>query len=517
MDDRAVRTRSSSAATGVGDEAESKRLRDMMTDFDNLKVAAAVGITQDPAWYCWEGVVVVGLFPHPADNTAWAVGLELRTSMLVVVPMATSDEGIAPVDHVRSLDNSQRWASKITHAEAVAGDHGLENVGKAKVEFCVDLHYRANSLLGVDVGGMYQIWDLRCGAEMLQGRFTYGDCYVRMNAICHTPDWIIGATCLDDDGCTSTIFAVNIGSNEQAPPLTVNVTGIRHLSLDAENPKIAWVATDSGPFFIDTRFPHPMWAILPGGRWIEALGIVDDMGTTLEVGRYVARFEQCIKDVAYRKAMLDGSTCAPEKCGDLEDSPVVCTAKRIAEDLQLAKHFNTKRYRVLDADVRPHYLQTAPDGQLIAIGEACFSWTSMHDMKIVPGRLGGLLCGAFVPGGLVFIHENRKIYMVQAPWAERSTEQPDFAEKLIARAFDASVTTTTRISDAPNVDSNHMVVAVSDTTVLVHAADDGIYRFDIDNDTVPPRIIDLDAYPRWMPPTGVDIGELDALRAANTK
>lgn len=466
----------------------------MLSEFDNLSVAAAVGITQDHDWHRWEGVVVVGLFPA-GNMQAHAVGFELASSRMLVSKMGVEFTGVEPVaDEPLPLENSQRWASKMSHAEAIAGDHGVEHVGKAKVEFCVDLCALGDSLLGVDVGGLFQIWDLLTGRELLEGRFTYKGKYVRMNAICLTPDWVIAATCLDDEGCTSTIFAADIGADGAlAPPLTVNVTGIKHLTVDAETPHIVWIATDSGPFFLDTRFPQPMWAILPGGRWIEALGVVDDMAPALQVGRYVSRFDQCTKDLVYRKAMLDSATpecnieeTAANPCpaagvtGDSASCAVEhCTCTKIADDLKLAQHFNTKRYRLLDADIRPHFIQTARDGQLIAIGEACFSWTSMHDMKIVPGRLGGLLCGAFVPGGLVFVHEDRKIYMVQAPWATRQTDQPDFAEKVIARAFDVGKTSVTRISDAPNVDCNNMVVAVSDTTLLVHAADDGIYRFDV--------------------------------------
>ena len=488
------------ASAGNGDEEyDTKRLRDMMSDFGGMKIDAAVSITQDHSWFQWDGVVVVGLFPSQRGGCAWAVGFQLKTSQLIVTSLGVEFEGVTEMsDNPTTLENSQRWSNKISHAEAAAEDYDLDHVGKAKVEFCVDLCVWENQLLGVDVGGLYQVWDLLTGKQAIEGRFSVQhdgvECYVRMNAICMTPNWIIGVTCLDDHGSTSTLFAVDMATNTPIAPLEFNVTGVRHLSLDAESPHIVWMATDSGPFFVDTRFPHTMWAVLPGGRWIEALGVVDDMMPAMDVGRYVSRFDQCVKDLVYRDALLDYAADDGKKtsiCGSkdtVEDSAssagcgdytVVCTKEKVAADIKLAEYFNTKRYRVLDADIRPHFLKTERDGQLIAIGEACFSWTSMHDMKIVPGKLGGLLCGTFVPGGLVFVHEDRKIYMVQAPWATRQTDKPDSAEKVIARTFDAGETSVTRISDAPNVDCNNMIVAVSDTTLLVHAADDGVYRFDV--------------------------------------
>lgn len=282
-------------------------------------------------------------------------------------------------------------------------------------------------------------------------------------------DWIIGVTCLDETGGTSSIFTINRRTNEQLPIIKVNVTGIRYAELDTDRPDLVWLATDTGPFFIDTRYPPCMWAIMPGGRWIQAMGIVDDMGPTLDVNQYAARFPRCAQDPEYRLAM---ETCDPK---------AVDTPKEIIDDLIMAGYFNTKRYTVMAADVRPEYLLTADDGQMLSIASKMFTWTSMKDGKIVPGELGGLLCGAYVSGGLVLYHENRKIIMVQAPWAERTTEYADYSEKVIARTEKDKENTTTRISDMPNVDTKYMVARITENMVFAIAADDGIYRFDVSN------------------------------------
>lgn len=50
---------------------------------------------------------------------------------------------------------------------------------------------------------------------------------------------------------------------------------------------------------------------------------------------------------------------------------------------------------------------------------------------------------------------------------------------MIARIFNAGEASITRISDAPNIDCNNMIVALSDTMLLVHVADNGVYRFDV--------------------------------------
>jgi hypothetical protein len=141
----------------------------------------------------------------------------------------------------------------------------------------------------------------------------------------------------------------------------------------------------------------------------------------------------------------------------------------------------------------------------------------------VPGDISGLLCGAFVKGGIVMVHEDRKVIMVQAPWADRETADADYAEKVIARAFDAGVETKTRISDLPNVDTKYMVARITENIVFVHACDDGIYRFDTSDKPAPTKIedaivVDVDAFkreteriPGWMSTDGVDLAMIDGL------
>ncbi len=274
-------------------------------------------------------------------------------------------------------------------------------------------------------------------------------------------------TCLDEEGTDSSIFTINRMTNEAMPIIRVNVTGIRYAEIDAEKPDIVWLATDSGPFFIDTRYPHCMWAIMPGGRWIEAMGIVDGMGCTLDVNQYAARFKRCAQDPEYR---LKLETCDPRD----KDIPA-----EICNDLFMAGYFNTKRYTLMAQGVRPEYLLTADDGQMLSIAQKMFTWTSMKDGTIIPGELGGLLCGALVTGGLVLYHENRKIIMVQAPWAERKTEYADYSEKVIARTEAGKENSMTRLSDLPNVDTKYLVARVTENMVFAIAADDGIYRFDV--------------------------------------
>lgn len=496
----------------------------MADAFGAMGIKAAVRITQHKNWYKWEGVVVVAVLPHKRHGSAWVVALDLLTSQLVYRRFDPSHHlgaSLVPIGPKVPLERSERWNTRMSEAEVAAGGHDATAAGKAKVEFCIALHYSVDeqTLLGVDTGGLYQLWDMRKGGrQMLAGRFTTKAMieghpkpvtrFVLMNAFCHTPDWIVGATCLDEAGNTSSIFAINRLNNEQMPTIQVAVTGIKSMRVDPDKPDMIWMATDTGPFFIDTRYPHCLWAMLPGGRWIEALGIAD-MGPTMDVNRYVGRYHRCTQEAGYRATLEASDPTKPETLDP-----------EVKADFEMVGYFNTKKYRLMDADVRPHYLNVAGDGQMLCIGDKMFSWTSMRDGKIIPGHLGGLLCGAFVGGGIVLVHEDRKIILVQAPWAKRDTEHPDYSEKTIARAFDASVSTVTRIGDQANADTNYMVAPITDSIVLVHSFDDGIYRYDVDDEPEPAeeRIIldvekvkEIPVRPEWMPSEGVNIGDVDGL------
>ncbi len=175
---------------------ESKRLRAMTEQFSTMGIKAAVGINQQPDWYKWDGVVMVAVVPHRKYGSAWVVALDLSTSALVCRRFDPSDypgSSMTPVGPKMPLANSERWNTTITKARALSEGLSMDAVGKATVEFCIALHYNRENqtLLGVDTGGLYQLWTLRSGAEILSGRFVFQtkegiNMGVVMNAICHT-------------------------------------------------------------------------------------------------------------------------------------------------------------------------------------------------------------------------------------------------------------------------------------------------------------------------------------------
>lgn len=462
------------AASGVASR-ENKRLKDMTEAFDGMGIEAPTTLKQATHWYGWDGVVVVAVVPHHVPGSVWVFALDKSDSGIIYRRFDVSDRDdspLYPIGLVMPLEKSHRWSSKISPAEAAAGAFDKFAIGCSKIEFLYDFHYNKDeqTMLGVDTDGRYQIWDLRSGAEIIEGRFmftkgarTFG---VIMNCICHTRDWIVAATALEETTCT--IFAVDRASNKLMPPFEVAVTGLCHMTCDFDQEDLVWISTDSGPFTLDTRFPYCMWAILPGAQWIRTMTQKEKMyKSVIDVGRYMARFPRACQDKDYRIKLekTDWSKVKP----DVE----------VAEDLGMAHHFNTQRYDNMDVDIRPNYMQSTGNDELLTVSEKGFTWNHLKRNEIVPGRMAGVLSAATVRGGVVFVTCERIVAMVQNPWAKKPKEEADFSKQPVRRTLDDEEPTLVRFNETGS-DTKYMIARATPTDVVVHVFDDGVYVFRVE-------------------------------------
>jgi len=396
------------------------------------------------------------------------MALDKKTSELVCKKLEVFESAakcICQISPDVRLEKSARWSQKITMAEAHVEGFEKDVIGMAKVEFLMDFHYNIteNTLIGVDNSGFYQVWSLPTGSLIGSGSFTknvddieYG---ITMNAVAHTGDWIFGVTALEDT--TNTIYAHRIKPtgdilNDQVI-INVSVTGITHIDNDNNENAILWFATDSGPFFLDTRYPIQLWAILPGTRWLEAvLKIEDDMlDSAMAVNTYVSSFSRCTTPAYIEKINQEHKDC------------------RL--DLDRAWYFNNVFYPVMSENIRPHFIQSTGNNEILTLSTEGALWASQHDNKIVPIAVAGGLSAATIRGAVVIYCEDKTLVLVQSPWAEKKDES--FSKKPIRKTLEDKIELT-RFNDT-GCDTKYMVAAVSPTAVVTHAFDDGVYVFHV--------------------------------------
>jgi hypothetical protein len=463
------RRRESSTIDGAAPGPPKRVQRDIVDAFESFGISAPERIDQIPYWYEWENAVVVAVFSGKRMGTAWGVALDKETSELVCRLFNVTETAatcIKPAGGMVRLEKSARWSRRITKAEAAA--EGLEEdvVGLARVDFPMDLHFNAarGTLLGVDNSGVYQVWDIETGKLIAEGGWTMevdGSTFgVTMNAVAHTADWVIGVTA--HDGTSSTLRAKRIDPRGMAEldeiEIGLSVTGVMHLEIDNEEETVVWLATDSGPFFLDTRYPVKLWAILPGSRWMAAVLKNEDdyLESALAVNSYVSSFKRCTSEEYIKLIEAEGRP-HPD----------------VRLDIDKAWYFNNVFYPKMSADLRPHYLLSTGNNEILTLSTEGALWASQNDNKIVPIGVAGGLAAAAIRGGVVIYCEDKTLVLVQSPWAEKKNES--FSKKPIRQRTDDEIELT-RFNET-GCDTKYLIAAVSPTAIVTHAFDNGIYVF----------------------------------------
>lgn len=215
-----------------------------------------------------------------------------------------------------------------------------------------------------------------------------------MNAICHTEEYIVGATHLDTG---TNLFVYNYKINTFYDPIIVPVTGLVHMQLDESDPSIIWCSTDNGPFTLDTRFPVGLWVLVPSGRWLEIM-MEKQKNTTVECK---------ILDMV----LLSGKY-----------STLVNKEKLTKKDLEVVEKLRTTEYPVFDKDVRPEYSLNSEDN-LFFVSKDGVIWISLQKNALAPSNMAGILSATFVDGGAIVFLEDRSVAMVHDPWAKGAGEK----------------------------------------------------------------------------------------------
>lgn len=485
-----------------------------------MTVSAPIKVEQIPKWYGFNGMNVAGLFPHHISNSAWAIVYDLGTCGLYARQIAVDENKhiVNPVYHVGPmfpLIGSERVMDIISEEEAKREGYGKESVGKAKMSLCMDLYYHAGtrSLLGIDTGGVFQVWTMQSGKCIQQGRYTQlienmeidvkddpvlkklvaEGCSdwlerkfvdvdgkettkesgplkvartalpVRINAACMTKDYIVAFTCLDDFHGKTTMFVNDRESGNKLPTMVLGITGVRHVVNDVDCDDVLWLATDSGLFTLDTRWPHVMWAPMPATSMMEALKIADAR-LVFKVGMYMSRYAEVARDVTYRM-YLEGH--------EWKSDGIALPKENIKKDLAMAKEMQQQTYGTSDVS-KMNLVVCVPTGEIIGIHDSGYMWINVKRDKIVPRALKGIVAATTIAGGVILQGQDGFITMTQNPWVERDKE--DFCQVTIMRHQDPKRPTYVKLNDT-EADARSTVCRVGPNCFVAHNYDDGVYAF----------------------------------------
>lgn len=473
------RTASSTTST-----ADDKRIRSLTSDLGSMSLTCPIYLEQIERWYGFDGgVVVMSLFTHP-DSGAWAIVLLKDSGRLAVQHLDFAHDAICAVGKRHVLEGSARVTDRITHAEAVASGFGENAIGAAKLSMCMDLYYHARSqrVVGIDTGGVWQVWSLQDGSCLTEGTFKHTvddvEYNVRVNAACLTDDWLVAVTCLDDATNATTVFAVSLDEPDTVMiPLVWGVSGVHHLVNDKADDALIRMATDSGPFLLDTRWPHSMWVPIPPSTLFPLLEIdKEDMKFT--VGRYMSRFKKCAQDQAYRTLL---------ETGVWNDDSTELPREELINDLRLSTSLQKQTYPVT-AISKCNHIVPISEVELIVVCDDGYYWLNLADGTMVPDSSGGIVSGTSIDGAFVFCTGDRSVTMVQCPWGKRTRSTSDFSQRMICRTQDPSVLSVTKFNDG-EADARNLVCSVSRKMVFVHAFDDGVYAFRASYDYEKARVV----------------------------
>jgi hypothetical protein len=438
---------SSDGGSMMGSSEPTKRNKEdvgALTDmFQDMSVKAPITLDQTDDWYHWDDVVVVALFPHRVNNKVWALGINKSDSMLAYREFEHTmfpGRSVNPIGPVRVFEKSSRWELSV--------DDGSE------LEFLTDYHYNieTQTLLGVDIGGHYQLWEFETGSTLIEGDFKYqkdDTTYnVVMNAVCHTADYIIGCTSLDEHGQMSSMFLIHLLTGVQSI-IDTNITGIRAMCNDYECNQQIWVGSDNGPMMMDTRVPIEVMTPVSATQWVVAVTGISNLGDLLDASVYLGRIHSWITDFESRD---------------------------VASDNAIVEHHRMKKDRtILEKGMRAHHIYSDGSDNITVVCDEYVIITNPEKKKLVPFEIKDLLCITTIEGGIIGVSADSTVTMFQSPWATKIRDQEDWARKPIRRC-EAEEVCMTKINDG-GADTNHMVARVNNRTVFVHAFDGYIFCF----------------------------------------
>ena len=182
----------------------------------------------------------------------------------------------------------------------------------------------------------------------------------------------------------------------------------------------------------------------------------DYLESALAVNSYVSSFKRCTSEEYIKLIEAEGRP-HPD----------------VRLDIDKAWYFNNVFYPKMSADLRPHYLLSTGNNEILTLSTEGALWASQNDNKIVPIGVAGGLAAAAIRGGVVIYCEDKTLVLVQSPWAEKKNES--FSKKPIRQRTDDEIELT-RFNET-GCDTKYLIAAVSPTAIVTHAFDNGIYVF----------------------------------------